>query len=326
MLVRRDGGNLDTVGTVGTVVDVAAAVVQRPDGAFLLACRPEGKVYAGYWEFPGGKVEPGERLEQALARELHEELGIEVVSAVPWITRVFAYPHATVRLHFYRVFDWRGEPHSKESQGIRWQRLDEPMATPMLPANAPVLAALALPDEYAITSAESLGVEAQLAGLDQRLGAGLRLLQVRDHGLDRPTRVEFARKVVARAHRVGARVLINDDAGLAHRVGADGVHVRARSLMAMSARPPGLLAAASCHGAAELAQAMRLEFDFAVLGPVMPTPSHAGARTLGWPGFAALARGAPLPIYAIGGMRRQDLDCAWRHGAHGLAMISGSWR
>lgn len=307
-------------------MEVAAAVVQRADGAFLLARRPEGKVYAGYWEFPGGKVEPGEQLEQALGRELHEELGIKVVSAVPWITRVFAYPHATVRLHFYRVFDWHGEPHAKESQGIRWQRLDAPMATPMLPANAPVLAALALADEYAVTSAESLGVEAQLARLDQRLAAGLRLLQVRDHGLDRPTRDAFARAVVARAHRVGARVLINDDAALAHAVGADGVHLRARSLMAMSARPPRLLAAASCHSAAELAHAMQLELDFAVLGPVMPTPSHFGVRTLGWPGFAALARGTQLPIYAIGGMRREDLDTARRHGAHGLAMISGSWR
>lgn len=315
--MRRDGGNL---------LEVAAAVVQRPDGSFLLACRPAGKVYAGYWEFPGGKVESGERLEQTLARELHEELGIEVVSAMPWITRVFAYSHATVRLHFYRVLDWRGEPHSKESQGIRWQRLDAPMATPMLPANAPVLAALALPQEYAITSAEAFGVETQLARLDRRLGAGLRLLQVRDHELDGSTREAFAREVVARAHRVGARVLINDDAGLAHRVGADGVHVRARSLMAMATRPPHLLAAASCHSAAELAHAMRLELDFAVLGPVMPTPSHRGAPTLGWAGFATLARGASIPIYAIGGLRRHDLDAAWRHGAHGLAMISDSWR
>jgi 8-oxo-dGTP diphosphatase len=321
--VRRDGGSVDTA---GTVVDVAAAVVQHADGTFLLACRPKGKVYAGYWEFPGGKVDPGERLEHALARELNEELGIDVVRAVPWITRVFAYPHATVRLHFFRVLEWRGEPHSKESQDIRWQRLDAPMAAPMLPANAPVLASLALPHEYAITSAESLGMAVQLARLDQRLDAGLRLLQVRDHGLDRPTRKRFAREVVARAHRVGAKVLINDDAGLAQTVGADGVHVRARSLMAMAVRPPGLLTAASCHSAGELAHAMRLELDFIVLGPVMPTPSHPGARTLGWAGFAALARGASVPIFAIGGLRRQDLESAWRHGAHGLAMISGSWR
>jgi len=310
---------------VVTIVDVAAAVVLRADGAFLLACRPAGKVYAGYWEFPGGKVEPGEPLEDALARELHEELGIDVLAAAPWITRVFTYPHATVRLHFFRVFDWRGEPHSREAQEIRWQRLCEPLATPMLPANAPVLASLALPQEYAVTNAAALGVEAQLARIDARLAAGLRLLQVREPGLAPPERRAFARAVVERAHRLGAKVLINDDADLADTLGADGVHYRARSLMALSARPARPLVAASCHDATELAQAMRLELDFVLLGPVKPTLSHPGAPTLGWPGFAALARGASLPVYAIGGMREDDLEAARRHGAHGLAMITGSW-
>lgn len=310
---------------MSAIVDVAAAVILRPDGAFLLARRPAGKVYAGYWEFPGGKVEPDEPLEDALARELHEELGIDVVAATPWITRVFSYPHATVRLHFFRVFEWRGAPHPKEAQAILWQRFGEPLATPMLPANAPVLASLALPQEYAITNAVALGVEAQLARLDARLAAGLRLLQVREPGLPAPQRAAFARAVIERARGAGARILVNDDAALAEAVGADGVHYRARSLMALDARPAHALVAASCHSADELAQAVRLELDFIVLGPVAPTPSHPGARTLGWAGFAALARGASLPVFAIGGMRPDDLDAARRHGAHGLAMISGSW-
>jgi 8-oxo-dGTP diphosphatase len=310
---------------VGAIVDVAAAVILRPDGAFLLARRPAGKVYAGYWEFPGGKVEPGERLAEALARELHEELGIDVLRAAPWITRVFAYAHATVRLHFFRVFAWRGEPHPREAQDICWQRLNAPLAAPMLPANAPVLASLALPPEYAITHAAALGVEAQLAGVDARLASGLRLLQLREPELDAERRAAFARAVVERAHRVGARVLISDDPALADAVGADGVHYPARSLMALSARPARPLVAASCHDAQELAQAMRLAFDFALLGPVKATASHPGAKPLGWAGFASIARGASLPVYAIGGMRPDDLDSARQHGAHGLAMITGSW-
>src|SRR5207253_9676517 len=100
------------------VIEVAAAVIQRPDGRFLLAQRPPGKVYAGYWEFPGGKLEPGEPPAQALARELHEELGIGVACAYPWITRVFTYPHATVRLNFFRVTSWAGEPQPREDQAI----------------------------------------------------------------------------------------------------------------------------------------------------------------------------------------------------------------
>ena len=103
-------------------VDVAVAVLIRSDGAALLAQRPETKVYSGYWEFPGGKIEPGEPVPEALRREVREELGIEVERAYPWITRVFVYPHAKVRLHFYRVYAWRGEPRAIEHQAIAWQR------------------------------------------------------------------------------------------------------------------------------------------------------------------------------------------------------------
>jgi 8-oxo-dGTP diphosphatase len=151
------------------VIEVAAAVIQRPDGAFLLAQRPAGKVYAGYWEFPGGKIEPGEAAEKALARELNAELGIEVAHAYPWITRVYTYPHGTVRLQFFRIVAWRNEPHPLEDQAISWQACGAPLAAPMLPANAPVLAALALPTEYAVTDTRRFG----LAHLEARLRAGL---------------------------------------------------------------------------------------------------------------------------------------------------------
>jgi 8-oxo-dGTP diphosphatase len=306
-------------------VEVVAAVIQRADGAFLLASRPAGKVYAGWWEFPGGKVEQGESLEAALRRELHEELGIDVRRAYPWIRRVHDYPHASVGLNFFRVLAWDGEPHPREAQDIRWQRLDEPLAEPMLPANAPVVAALALPHEYAITSAETRGTERMLAEIERRLRDGLRLLQVRDKGLARDMRARFAREAAALAHRHGARLLVNSDLALAREIGADGVHYGARELLALRERPAGLMAAASCHDRAELEAAMRLELDFAVLGPVKPTPSHPGVAPFGWRTFAELARGCTLPLYAIGGLRSADLDVAWRSGAHGVAMISGSW-
>jgi 8-oxo-dGTP diphosphatase len=299
-------------------LEVAAAVIQRADGAFLLAQRPPGKVYAGYWEFPGGKIEPGEAAERALARELREELGIEACTSFPWLTREYTYPHASVRLNFFRVTAWKGDPHPKEQQAIAWQRFDAPLAAPMLPANAPVLAALALPHEYAITDAESRGTREMLKRIRARLAQGLRLIQVRDRGLAR--RGEFVRDVVRLAHRHGARVLVSGAPA-----GGDGVHLTAARLMAVQERPQTGLAAASCHGVEELQRAMALKLDFAVLGPVKPTPSHPDARLLGWDGFARIARGASIPVYAIGGLRRGDLDAAWRAGAHGVAMISGAW-
>ena len=305
------------------MVEVAVAVIERADGAFLLAQRPAGKVYAGWWEFPGGKVDEGESAVAALSRELHEELGIDVRRAYPWITRSFVYPHATVRLNFFRVIEWAGEPHPKEDQAIRWQRFDAPMAEPMLPANAPVLRSLALPLEYAITDAESLGSTEMLARLEKRLADGLRLVQVRDKSLH--DRVKFARSVVSLAHRYGASVLVNGDEQAARAAGADGVHWTAATLARAASRPHGLLCGASCHSIAELDRAAELECDFVVLGPVHETTTHAGAATLGWEGFARIARGAPIPVYAIGGVALPDLGTARIHGAHGLAMIRGSW-
>jgi 8-oxo-dGTP diphosphatase len=299
-------------------VEVAAAVIQRADGAFLLARRPTGKVYAGYWEFPGGKIEPGEPPERALARELREELGIETCTAFPWLTREYTYPHAAVRLNFFRVTAWKGDPHPREDQAIAWQRFGAPLAEPMLPANAPVLAALALPHEYAITDVERYGAADILRRMRGRLAQGLQLIQVRDRGL--AGREAFVRDAVRLAHRHGARVLVSGGPAL-----GDGVHFTAAQLMALTGRPARGLAAASCHDQAELARAMALQLDFAVLGPVKATASHPAARPLGWEEFARIARGASIPVYAIGGLRRRDLEAAWCAGAHGVAMISGAW-
>jgi 8-oxo-dGTP diphosphatase len=303
------------------IVDVAAAVIERPGGAFLLARRPAGKVYAGYWEFPGGKVEPGEEAARALSRELHEELGIEVVRAYPWITRVFTYPHATVRLKFFKVLDWAGEPHPREEQAIAWQRLDSPMAAPMLPANAPVLASLALPAEYAITSAAKFGLPKMLALLEKRLAGGLKLVQIRESDLSEKERDLFTGQAIAMAHRYGCKVMVKS-----FPRDAEGLHITAEELMKLKDRPGFALVAASCHTRAELERAMQLELDFAVLGPVKRTTSHEKDFSLGWKRFSELAEGASIPVYAIGGLAPEDLQDAWSAGAHGLAMIRGAWR
>jgi 8-oxo-dGTP diphosphatase len=307
-------------------VEVVAAVIERPDGRFLLAQRPAGKVYAGYWEFPGGKVEPGEALAAAITRELHEELGIEVEIADPWIVRIYAYAHATVRLNFFRVRAWHGEPHGKEQQQLAWQHASAIDVAPLLPANGPVVRALQLPFEYAITHAGEIGAEEQLRRIDERLQQGLRLIQVREKSMTPPERERFAAAVIASARRYGARVLINSDVELAERLGADGVHFVAAQLGRMERRPALDWCAASCHNAEELARAAELGVDFAVLGPVQTTPSHPDSIPLGWKGFTALARGASLPVFALGGIQPDDLKTAWRCGAQGIAMVRGGWQ
>ena len=121
-----------------TPVEVAVGVLIDAEGRFLLTSRPAGKVYAGYWEFPGGKVEPGEGIEEALRRELHEELGITIGPAEPWHVELVDYPHALVRLHFCKVFAWSGEFEMRERQAMSWQTLPVRVA-PVLPGTVPVL-------------------------------------------------------------------------------------------------------------------------------------------------------------------------------------------
>ncbi|QSN60896.1 NUDIX domain-containing protein [Caballeronia sp. M1242] len=124
------------------VTEVAVGVMVQPDGRYLLAQRPEGKPYEGYWEFPGGKLEPGESVEAALGRELHEELGIDVTACKLWRTLEHDYPHAYVRLFFCKVMEWTGTPLGREGQAIAWQTLPVEVG-PLLPAAIPVLEWLA---------------------------------------------------------------------------------------------------------------------------------------------------------------------------------------
>lgn len=122
--------------------EVAAGILLRGDGAMLLSSRPVGKPYAGYWEFPGGKIEAGESVEQALRRELQEELGITIASAQPWKVTEHDYPHALVRLHWCKVFDWQGAFEMREGQRMAWQAWP-PTVRPLLPGAFPVLEMLA---------------------------------------------------------------------------------------------------------------------------------------------------------------------------------------
>ena len=307
------------------IVEVVAAVITRPDGQFLLARRPDGKVYSGYWEFPGGKVEKNESLLHALDRELQEELGIQIRCAYPWVTRVFIYSHATVRLHFFRVVEWEGRLTAREKQGLFWQWPHHVEVSPVLPANGPILQALLLPPIYAITQATAIGIEPALKQIEQALQNGLKLLQIREKQMTKDLLREFSRQVLALARTYQAKVLINGDAEFAREIGADGVHFTSSQLISLSCRPDPEYGwcGASCHNAEELFMAEQLGLDFVVLGPVQPTLSHSELFPLGWRRFASLIRDYSLPVYALGGLHPEDLPIAQEMGAQGIAMMRG---
>jgi len=205
---------------ITSVIDVAVGVVTRTDGCVLLAERPGGKPSAGYWEFPGGKFEPGESPAEALARELHEELGVELDAAYPWITREHSYAHMKVRLHLYRVLSWHGEPHGREGQQVSWQDPGAISVEPLLPANHDIVQALNLPQVYAITHASKYGIDEFMKRLHIALEQGVRLIQLRERDMGPEQLTQFARRVVALAHTFEAQVLINADESIAQVTGA----------------------------------------------------------------------------------------------------------
>ncbi|WP_341675930.1 Nudix family hydrolase [Niveibacterium sp. SC-1] len=307
-------------------VEVAAAVITRPDGSFLLGQRAPDTFYAGYWEFPGGKVEPGETPRAALIRELKEELGISVQAAHPWLMREHHYEHAHVRLHFFEVSQWSGTPADHVHSALVWQQAEAASVSPMLPANGPILKALRLPRRLAITRAGETGEAAQLAALDRALAAGLRWVRVREPGFDTTRLRSFAAEVQARCAEHGA--LCTQPLALA---GADGlgniggVHLTGSELAQARVRPDYEWVGASCHTRRELERAAELGLDYALLGSVLPTATHPGGASLGWSAFAELIRELPLPVIALGGLGPAQLETAKAAGAHGIAGIRSFW-
>ena len=297
----------------------------QADGTVLLASRPEGKGWAGWWEFPGGKFEVDETPIQALHRELDEELGIQVKTAYPWLVRTFEYPEKTVKLHFFIVRDWAGKPEPKEGQQLSWQNPFDLTVSPMLPANAPILNALKLPSIYAISNADEMGEAAFFDQLKIQLDDGLKLIQVREKNLSAEALITFAKKVVSLAHQYQTKVLLNANINLVEATGADGVHLSSVALANLPSKPENMLVAASCHHAQDLALAAELQLDFVVLSPVLPTLSHPESPTLGWDKLSDLKHDYPLPVYALGGMKSEYLEQAWLAGAHGIAMQRAVW-
>lgn len=311
------------------IIDVAVAILQRKNEAgqneFLLASRPPGKGWAGWWEFPGGKVEDGESPEHALSRELREELGIKPTTTQQWMTRQYDYPETidspakTVKLHFYFVDAWEGELRPHENQELSWQSPDNVTVSPILPANAPMMKALKLPPIYVISNLAEMGEEIFFATLKSQLVRGLRLIQVREKQLDKEQFMKFSEKVIALARPYGAKVLISEDIALARELKADGVHLPSQALLVLKTKPADLMVAASTHNKMELAYAQLLDVDFVVLSPVKSTMSHPEAEPLGWQRFSELAENVTLPIYALGGMALSDLPLALSYGARGIA-------
>ncbi len=317
------------------MIRVAVGILQREDGRTLLMRRLPGTFREGQWEFPGGKIEAGEDSRSALVRELHEELGIEVSGARRRITLRHAYPEKNVLLEVWQVTAFTGRPRNIEGHELCWVEPAELRRIGMLDADRPIIASLELPATYVITPPPPVDDENAAAQwldqLEQTLDLGVSLLQLRCPGWSASGFGRLAKTVVRRCEASGTRLLLNGAPQqvllLSEQLGAAGCHVPARFLAQLGSlqKPGGLLVGASCHSARELAAAERAAADFCVLGPVLPARSHPEHTPLGWEGFGALLKEVSMPVFALGGLARNDLETAWCQGAQGVAGTSGFW-
>jgi 8-oxo-dGTP diphosphatase len=311
---------------------VMAGVLRDAQGRVLLAQRPAGKHLAGLWEFPGGKLEPGEPPQQALARELHEELGIHIdpVDGTPLIRVPWRYGERGLLLDAWQFTQWQGTPVSLEGQALQWLSLAEIDPALLAPADRPILQAISLPSIYAITPADATPdqLEAWYARVSAALAQGARLIQLRFPLWPLEQVRVLAARLQPEALRHGACLLLNEDIDGARELGAGvGVHLKASQLAMLDARPlPWTqLVGSSCHDAVELRQAERISADFATLSPVLPTASHPGMPALGWSAFQLLAEAAALPVYALGGSTPGQAGLARGHAGQGVAGIGAFW-
>ncbi len=314
---------------------VAAGLIVNTRGEYLLAQRPRGKAHAGLWEFPGGKIEEGEDAASALARELKEELDLELLSSAPYgvYTHIYAKEEVALTLTVLRVMAWRGTPVGLEGQAHRWVSPARIHRLQMLSADRPIALELGLPDTLLITpeppppGAGGGARRIWLSALERALlrGHKLVLLRVKQSPLIAQHAIAALARDLVKQH--GAEIMLQDDAELCERWRFGGVSLTSKALACSKKRllPAELWLSASCHSSAELSLANAIGCDFATLSPVLPTLSHPGAPKLGWPRVTEYLSAQSLPVFALGGLAATDLAVAKAAGAWGIAGISAFW-
>ncbi|MEE8380093.1 MAG: Nudix family hydrolase [Gammaproteobacteria bacterium] len=308
-------------------VHVAVAAVFDDAGRVLITLRPDHVHQGGLWEFPGGKIEAGESVSAALARECHEELGIELQQTRPLIRVSHAYPDKSVLLDVWRVDGFTGEAHGKEGQPFKWVKPEQLADFSFPEANLPIIHSVHLPDQYLITPDPGGDSRVFLKQLEKCLSKGVRLVQLRAKSLSQEDYIKLAKQVKNLCVEFAAKLILNSDPEWVDIVDADGVNLTGDRLLALNHRPlpANKLVAASCHTGEDIAHASQIGVDFAMLSPVQATASHPETIPIGWDRFRAMSEHAAFPVYALGGVRPDDLDTAFDYGAQGIAAIRALW-
>ena len=301
---------------------VGGLIIQ--ENKLLIAQRTKNSDHPLKWEFPGGKIKQNESPEDALKRELKEELGINIDGCSPWIIRHHSYEHASVRLHFFLVSQWSGDVIPQENQNIKWSDLRNPEVTPILEANSVIFKALSLPPIYAITNFSELK-DKFLIALKRKIENGLQLIQIREKSLEINDLIYFCKEIQKLTKNYDTSILLNSHIELAKDLGLDGVHLNSSQIYQDLSIPKGWIIGASCHTLEDLKMVEDKKYSFALLSPVKKTQSHPEVKPMGWEKFKQIINGFQIPIYALGGMTEYDKNNAYASGSIGIASQRAIW-
>ena len=306
---------------------VVAILYNENRDRILVSRRDDAKHQGGVWEFPGGKADTGETDWQALSRELHEELGITAVSGRYYRTVDYDYGEIKLSIRVWFVDVWTGIAAGKEAQPVNWIDISSLHELRFPPANAKIISMLRLPRLYLITPDLLEYGDEFYKSVTEYLECGVRLLQFRNPSCEISRHEPVLEKLQGLCQQYDCTLMYNGKPEHAARLGIRGIHLNSRRLMSLRRRPltEAYWISTSCHNIQELKHAENLSLDFCVVSPVKKTASHPDADPMGWDEFKTLTSKTGLPVYALGGMRSDDLRDALTRGAHGLAMISGVW-
>lgn len=308
-----------------TVIQVSVGIVANAAGELLIAKRPAHWLGGGFWEFPGGKIEPNEDSVTALKRELQEEVGIAVAECSPLISLTHEYPERIVVLHAWQVKSFSGQATGLEGQEICWRYPDALNQINMLPANRAIVVATQIPDTYLITP-DCQDKTLFLKHLATILASNaIKLVQLRSKNLNGEQYISLARESLAICREYQVALLLNHaDVDILNIVDADGIQLTSSQLYQYEQRPVPAekWLAASCHDLAQIAQAEKIGADFLTISPVKDSSHKEG---IGWQAFADLIAAANLPVYGLGGLSSNDIAVAKRYGAQGIAAIRSLW-
>ena len=311
-------------------VHVAVAVIQNSDGQYLIAKRPPETHQGGLWEFPGGKVEDNETVLEALKRELFEETGISFSQATPLIQIHHDYGDKVVFLDVFCIEDVSGEAFGKEGQEIFWIESFELDLYDFPAANLPIIKAVQLPDRYMITGEFKDELDL-LSRIQSALHAGIKLIQFRAHDLSESAYFDYAKKLFALCETKNAKLLLNTSVVNYENYQAKdfshGIHLTSKEInfFFSESRESNLLISTSIHNQEELLLAEEKKVDFVILSPVNKTLSHPESIPLGWDMFKELTKNSTVPVFALGGMTKDDLIISKTHGGQGIAAIGEFW-